>query len=238
MIHPVLGHRILKLPAAFVIAAMVGVAAGLAAAAVVGRDTAGVTPPPVLAEQIGEVGAFAGEPSAQENALARRADVRQDMQSITADSTSVPDALLPGERVGPVRVPLANLGDADRAIWMYGTTRGKVCHGLTGFTAGCVEQLPVGQVINPVGGDPGDGGGTIVWGFARNNVRSVSVIVDGEPQAAVLGRNAFFFQSASTTAPISGVVAETADGSTVTVPISLPRTTTTAVSNPPAQVFP
>lgn len=235
MIRGVLKDRIFKLPIAVTAIVTVGVAAGLGTAAVLQKDTGPVTPPPVLVEQIGNVGAFDGMPSAEERALAARPDVRQGIGAITADAPSVPDALLPGERVGPVRVSLAHLGDAGRAIWMYRTARGKVCYGLTDFTAGCVEQLPVGQVINPVGGDPGDGGGMIVWGFAVNKVRSVNVIVNGESQAAVFGRNAFFFQAPSTTARISAVVAKTADGSTVTVPVSLPRTTT---SDPIEHVFP
>ena len=193
-----------------------GVVAGLGAAGILNRETT-ITTPPVLVEPVGAASAFSGEPTAQERLHAQQADVQRGIESVSAPAgESVPDEFLPGDRVGPVRVPLAGLGEAGRTIWMYQTTRGKVCYGLTRFTAGCLDRLPLGQVVNPTVGDPGDGGGPIVWGFARDNVRAVKAIVDGETHRATLGRNVFFYQAKSSASRITGVVAETSNGATVT----------------------
>jgi len=225
MFRRVSERRILKLSMLVTVIATIGAGAGIGMGAVLRPEKSLVTPPPVPVNDIGTVSAFDGTPSAEERAIARHAKVQEDMAAITAGTEVVPDELLPGDRVGPVRVPLAHLGDADRAIWMYRTTRGKVCYGLVDFTAGCVQQLPVAQVVSPAAGDPGDGGGTIVWGFARDNVRSVNIIVNGEPQPAVVGRNAFFYQASSTAARISAVVATTAGGARVTLPVTLAEAT-------------
>jgi hypothetical protein len=218
------GRRI-KLPFAIAVVALVGGAAGIGVAAALRPEPVTPVKPGILVDDVGPVSAFEGSPTAGEQAVAAQPNVQRDVAAISEDTEGVPEEFLPGDRVGPVRVPLANLGVANRAIWMYRTTRGKVCYGLTDFTAGCVQQLPVGQVVNPTGGNPDDGGGTIVWGFARDNVRSIDIVVDGERQPAVVGRNTFFFQAPSTKARISAVVAMTDNGSSVTLPYE-PKPTT------------
>ena len=189
-----------------------------------------ISPSPVRTVSLGTIDALAGLPSAAEAVLASRDDVQREAAAVDWTSASVPNLFLPGAEVGPIRIPLSALGSGDRLIWMYRTDRGKICSGLTDFTAGCLDRLPVGQAINPVAGDPEDGGGTIVWGFAKNDVRAVSVVVDSTLQTATLGRNAFFFQAASQSANPTTVIATLANGTTDSVALTAPSAKTVAAA--------
>jgi hypothetical protein len=152
--------------------------------------------------------------------------VTESIDVLTADDPTVPEEFLPGHaRAGELRAGLAHLGPSDRTLFLVRTTKGRICAGLTGFSSGCLEGLPIDVPVTAIAADPnrsGTGEAPLVWGVARNDVERVDVIVDGGTFAAVMGENAYFFQlrdAGASPGSIQAVVAHLASGRSVTVPV-------------------
>jgi hypothetical protein len=162
-----------------------------------------------------------------ERAAAARPEVAEEVGHVTAGEVSVPDEWLPGEAdADTIRIALDGVGTQHRSIWIVRTTKGRICAGLTDFTAGCIEGLPPDVAVTALSADPdalGTGEAPLVWGIRRDNVKSVDVIVNGHPYQAVLGRNAYFLQlpdPATSDRAIERVVAHLANGETFSQEIS------------------
>ncbi|MEJ7792415.1 MAG: hypothetical protein WKF65_10640 [Gaiellaceae bacterium] len=142
--------------------------------------------------------AFERAPSAAERAAGNSSEVLEAVRLLTAADVGVPAAWLPGAaRANDLRVPLAKVGSADRSVFMFRTSRGRLCYGLSGFSSGCLQGLPASVPVTAMAGEPDAydaGEGPVVFGFARNDVQAVDVIVAGKPYPAEVGANAYFFQ--------------------------------------------
>lgn len=170
--------------------------------------------------------AFARPISPRDAAAAHDQRVTEAVDVVTADDANVPEEFLPGHaRAGGLRAALTHLGPSDRTIFLVRTTKGRICAGLTGFSSGCLEGLPADVPLTAIAADPdrsGTGEAPLVWGIARNDVKSVDVIVDGSPYPAVMGDNAYFFQlgdAGASAGSIQTVVAHLAGGRSVSVSV-------------------
>lgn len=129
---------------------------------------------------------------------------------LSGNGQSVPDTWKPGDQVtGTARSALMS---GELSIWAYRSTRGRVCEGLAvngltqsaGCTDGWSDRLPVDVNTDSLGS-----GAQAVWGLAPNDVKSVSVVVDGNRVPAQMGRNAYLYVGTGT---VSSVVATRANG--------------------------
>ena len=108
---------------------------------------------------------------------------------------------LPATEPATLRFALLRAGASERKAFVVHTTDGRICAGLTHFTSGCLQGLPREMPVDVTYGGETATEGPIVWGIARDDVRAVEVIVNGQTYSATLGRNAYFFQApAGTTA--------------------------------------
>lgn len=147
--------------------------------------------------------------------------VTESVDHLFASSPGLPDAYDPGQRrPNDLRVAVDGVGTANRTVYMVRTTNGRVCAGLTGFSAGCLEGLPDTLPVTAVSADPdanGTGEAPLVWGIAKDDVVAVDVVVNGKAQPALLARNAYFFQLADAALPdraIEGLIVRLSNGST------------------------
>ncbi len=76
-----------------------------------------------------------------------------------------------------------------------------------GCTDGWSDRLPVDVNTDSVASD-----GQAVWGLVPDDVKTVSVVIDGVQVPAQMGRNAYMYIGTGT---VSGVIATRADGTAV-----------------------
>lgn len=167
--------------------------------------TAGNPPVGVTPVELPDV--FLRPQSALEQQAAMHAPIATAVAVLVAND-DVREDWKPGKPIGGLRILADHLGASDRQIFAFRTTRGKLCAGLTGFTSGCFAMLPTREGITMTYGDPdaeGAGAGTIIWGLTASRVSSVSAIVNGRQQPAVLGDHAYFFQVADPSLPASAL---------------------------------
>lgn len=167
------------------------------------------------------LGVFNGPVTALDRAEQVSPAVARSVNHLLSDAAGVPPEFDPGAKLdGDLRAPLTSLGTKGRTIYLVRTAKGRVCGGLTGFAAGCLEGLPASVPITVMSGDPdatGVGEAPLVWGVARNDVVAVDVVVNGAIRHAELSRNAYFFQlrdAAEPDAAIEAVVAYLRGGGT------------------------
>lgn len=140
---------------------------------------------------------FATLAPARQRELASSHGIASAVSALTSNDSGVPTEWLPGRADGAVRVPLAGLGVGSHSIFLVRTTKGRVCGGLTEFASGCLEGLPLDSPATSMAGDldaTGAGEAPVIWGVARDEVRSIDVVVDRTSHRAVLGGNVYFFQ--------------------------------------------
>jgi hypothetical protein len=127
---------------------------------------------------------------------------------MNANPANVPDDLYEGQEIATQSRLLANnLGRGNASVYVYPTTKGRVCFvGSVGPTGGCVTAAePVGWIQSRVA--TASGNDLVVYGIAPNDVVSVNVIVGGASVTATLAHNLFFFEEpVSKSAPTSIVV--------------------------------
>lgn len=123
---------------------------------------------------------------------------------------------------------LSNVGQASRAIYAFPTSRGGACFVITGLGEGCKEAFPVDQpatidadtlYLPSQGAPPSE-----IAGLTEDGVTRVQVVVNGVPNDASFGNNAWYYRFPDgETAPTdaSELIVTLADGSTVSVPIDL-----------------
>ena len=131
---------------------------------------------------IGQLKAFARGQTTVEAAAERSPVIAAAITALTEAPPGVDPSDTAGQPNSDLRLLLTGLGSG-RSVFAFTTTKGSYCLGLTGFTSGCLAGLPPTVHITADAGDPdleGVGEPAIVWGFARNDVRKVSVIADGK----------------------------------------------------------
>lgn len=207
-------------------AVSLGAAVGVARTAGIAPFTKAAITPPVPVMALGPLDVFNSPPTARERIVAAETQIADAVSVLTSDDVGVPDQWLPGQaRAGDLRVPLSGLGPSQRDIFMFRTSKGILCYGLTNFSAGCLPGLPSSVPVTATTGEPdlyNGGEGAIVWGFARNNVVAIDVIAGGSTYPAQVGRNAYFFQFADNrirATEVEAVVAHLKGGRAETVPV-------------------
>ena len=114
------------------------------------------------------------------------------------------------------RLLLSDVGSWHGAIYAAPTAGGNVCYLVTAGPEGCAtgftQAFPVGVMIF----DPdalGDGASAAITGLVPNDVRSVTVIVNGVGHPARVANNAYFYQlPAGTAASPDALLIGYADG--------------------------
>jgi hypothetical protein len=183
--------------------AAMGLLAALAVAGATGAERFATHPesaPAVTTRPFELPAAFARPPTDTDLAGLEDPEIREAVAVLTSDDAGIPESWKPGT-AGDLRVLLSGLGDAKRRIFAFVTSRGKLCTGLSGFTSGCLSELPADESVSLTVGDPdqeGTGEGAVVWGLANSDVVDVAIRVDGRTSPARLGSNAFFFQAPGT----------------------------------------
>jgi hypothetical protein len=189
-------------------------AAGLAGAAFIRSANSGtpaLTPDVAVTSPARDIALFASpQPAGDSHAQAAVAAVAA---RLSGTGQSVPEAWKPGGQVaGTARSALTS---GELSIWAYRSTRGRVCEGLTvngatqsaSCTAGWSNRLPV-----DVNTDSVASGAQAVWGLAPDDVKTVSVVVDGKQVPAQMGRNAYLYVGTGT---VTSVIAIRDDGTAV-----------------------
>jgi hypothetical protein len=136
------------------------------------------------------------------------------------DVHAILDSLPPSDPA-TLRFALLAAGPDKRTAFVVRGRDGRTCAGLTGFTSGCVYGLPRAMPVDVTYGGESVTEGPIVWGVARDDVRSVDVVVGGTASPATLGRNVYFFQApvGTTSQELQTLKVRLTDGSVVTEPI-------------------
>lgn len=215
-------RRLLLITAAVVPVGVVGgaLAGSLISERIGGSDLRGVPLSPL--EQLE---AFQRPVRPADVALRRQPAVQAAVAQLTEGDGAAPEEFRAGAARDDLRVLLAGLGDARRAIYAFTTVKDRVCVGLTEFTSGCYEGLPLGAAVDVTVGDPdveGAGEPPLVWGLTRNDVDRVDVEVEGRAQPATVARNAYFFRLSGNLLPASAITAlvvHRADGTKQRIPL-------------------
>jgi hypothetical protein len=209
------GKRLLALGSV----AVAGLSLGLAAATgTVGFSESQAVSPQTPLSPLDPLSAFARPLTADDRAARATVEISDAVEQLTGNDAAVPAAYRAGAARDDLRVLLSGLGEARRSIFAFTTAKNRVCLGLTEFTSGCYEGLPLGATVDITVGDPdveGGGEAAIVWGLARNNVRGVQVAAGGKNYIARLANNAYFFQLPDATMPstaITGLSVSLTDG--------------------------
>lgn len=185
-----------------------------------GRESVLASAPPTT--PLPDLAVFARAQTAAEADAGREGAVARIVKVLTANEAGVAADLLPGEaRTTDLRVPLRNLGRYARSVFVVRTAKGRICAGVTDFSAGCLAGFPAGEAVTIEfgGGYPGEG--AIVWGVARDDVRRVTVTARGDTYQAALRGNVYFFQAPSgyEADALEAVTATLRDGSKIETPI-------------------
>lgn len=173
---------------------------------------------------LGQLRIFSRPQRPAEHEAAVSAPVSNEVAILTAGASGVPAGSLTGSsRADQVRIAATGLGTANRTLYLTRTTSGRTCAGLTDFTAGCLNALPADTPVEMMygGGNPGEG--PIIWGVARNDVRRVEIVANGEVYPATLVENGYFFQLPDPDAPpevFQMVKVTLANGQVVAVPVA------------------
>jgi hypothetical protein len=165
---------------------------------------------------------FGRAQTAAEAAAAREGPVARIVDVLTTNDAAVPADLLPGAaRKADLRVPLRHLGRYDRSVFVVRTAKGRICAGVTDFSAGCLAGFPSGEALTTEFGGGYAGEGAIVWGIARDDVSRVSVTAGGVGYPATLRGNVYFFQAPNgyEADALEAVTARLVDGTEIQTPI-------------------
>lgn len=129
----------------------------------------------------------------------------------------VPDAVNPGTaNIASSRRALIGAGNENTSLYLVPTAKETLCMvWVPDIGGGCTQGFEPGTdaivVRNSLNGV------THVWGIFRDNVKSVSAIVDGQTQPVTLGESSFFYEGA--TLP-TNLILSMADGSTETAAVA------------------
>lgn len=127
------------------------------------------------------------------------------------------------------RRALVDAGIAHASLYLVPTNKGALCMvWVPDIGGGCTQGFMPGVDIILVRGFTN--GTSHVWGIARDDVRSISAVVDGRIRPVIQGENAFFYEG--TSLPRSLVV-QLANGDKKTVPVTaIPPLRSTTPSTP------
>jgi hypothetical protein len=196
------------------------------------NDPRVLNPKGVPTSPLGTLAVFDRGQGAAEAKLLNDPTTKRIIGALTQAPSGVANELLAGSAItSQFRVALDGLGVAHRSIYFFRTDTGGTCAGLTGLSAGCYTQLPVGVHADSTLADPdylGTGDPAIVWGITRNDVKSVDVILNGTARPAVTGNNAYFFEAPDATTPLSAfteIRVTLQSGAEISEPIKQPPTT-------------
>lgn len=198
-----------------------------AASAILSGHRSVMAPPTVAGTALPTFAVFERAQTPAEAAAAQNSSIASIISSLTAPAAVQSDWLPGSGQAQSVRVPLMHVGRYDRSVFIFRTTKNRVCAGVTDFSAGCLTVFPADQ---PMTVEPGAGyndEGPIVWGLVRDGVRSVSVRANGTQYPAQVRGNMYYFQgpvATDTPDALQSVTATTADGQTYTAAINVPAT--------------
>jgi hypothetical protein len=143
-----------------------------------------------------------------------------------------------GVLVDQGRLLLSDLGPKRKAIYAFPTRNNQVCWVITHDGAGCMKAFILGQPAAVGGGSfyypPESGPPTELSGVTEDGVTGVSVVLNGKPQKAVFGHNAWYYRFPNN--HISGTAATQllvtlSSGATTTIP--LPNEGPPSIGRPP-----
>lgn len=171
--------------------------------------------------------AFSGQPGASD---ALPAPVAEEVTVALGPPEGVQPALAPGKlQIADSRRLLANAGSARRSFYAIPTDAGKVCYVLTnGGPLGCssAEEFQSPAPLSFGQFDPdglGEGEPFAIYGIIPNEVTAVEVLNSkGERAAAVMGRNAFYYEFLDGTRWASELVLIYENGASETIGVPAP----------------
>jgi len=149
-----------------------------------------------------------------------------DVQNMAGSATNEPPGVTyrgGAALTGEARDLLSGLGTADDTISAYPTSSGAVCYMIKGAgSCANLETWPWNTVGFTYSVFSTRADGVRVFGIASDNVASISVVVGGVSNSAILHNNAFYYQLPQGTgdSDIERIVATWNDGSIHTVPVS------------------
>jgi hypothetical protein len=156
------------------------------------RDSSDVPPLSAFYSASLEYSVFkAGAPTAKfPKAIERMADVFKPNYK----AEGLPTKMWLGPKVAASERALLNIPNMGLAIYGFATAYGRACFIVEGLGAGCdhgvLEKAPVVWMAGAVNAK----GPYLIAGLARDDVRSVEVIIDHEVLSAVLASNAFYVE--------------------------------------------
>lgn len=180
--------------------------------------------PPIVKEALSSMNVFDRAQRAKDRdvAAAVAADIDAVVSAVGAPSS---DAEPGSANTASVRSLLERVGSKKRTIYAFKTSKGRVCGGLSGVTAGCFEGFTKGGPVNwTVGRAPGEP--VVIFGFVPDGIESVRVIAEGASLAADLGENAFYAElqsAASGVETLKAIVVTYKSGVEQRLPLSLGR---------------
>jgi hypothetical protein len=124
------------------------------------------------------------------------------------------------------RLLLSNLGPKRDAIYVFPTRNKQVCVVITHLSAGCKKAFILGQPASVDGGSfyfPTESGPPAeLAGTTEDGVTGVSVVLNGKPQRAVFGRNAWYYRFPNNHTPATAateLLVTLSSGATTTIPL-------------------
>jgi hypothetical protein len=110
----------------------------------------------------------------------------------------------PGLRPGnflfdEMRLLLSGLGPRNDALYIVPTSTGNLCIYFTALSPGCQDRFTDDAPVSLSVSDPdrlGSGEPFTIYGIYPVDVVNISVVVDGEPQAALMANNGFYYRLA------------------------------------------
>jgi hypothetical protein len=148
-------------------------------------------------------------------------EVDRQIGVLVGKGDSAPSVWWPGTALQrDLRVLMRNAGVGGRVIFAVPTSRKRVCAGLTGFSAGCIDgfRRALGNV-SVTYGDPGYGRPGIVWGLAPDSVAGVEVLEAGHWHQARLENNAYFYEGRHSSRTMTRVKIHYRSGGVMTLPL-------------------
>jgi hypothetical protein len=169
---------------------------------------------------------------------------QSNMAALSSNSTTVPNSALPSTistlpdgyapADGAAHLLLSQGGVAQYA-WTNGS---QVCHTDTNGNGGCLASFP-SSGVDWVIANPGSLGSTPMYvdGLVSDNVRAVSVVVNGNAEPATISNNALYYKLSNASfgpSDIKSLVVTFADGSQQTIDCSAPNPSSITKVNKPS----
>jgi hypothetical protein len=146
--------------------------------------------------------------------------------------SAVPSSLASGSVDASQAHLLLNTNGSSGGVSVYAatTSNGKVCIFETGGPAGCADQFDASAPITWLGTSSASGVWSNLYGIVPNNARGVALQEGSDMEPATLRNNAFYVEPAASP---SAIVVTYEDGTTQSVALPSPRTSSQQSSTQP-----